>query len=100
MVDSKVLKVPLLLRRPPDSHPINLFPKFKFRLICPSDPGPIIYCPMAVGLDQGKAMLEILRLEVGFFGSDAQTLTQFVDLMLDCASQNLVSDQVGDLCNH
>ncbi|MBW0479692.1 hypothetical protein O181_019407 [Austropuccinia psidii MF-1] len=99
MVDSDVLKVPLLLRRPPDSYPINLFPKFKCRLIRPNNPGLIIYHPMAVGLGKGKAPLEIFRPEIWFFGSNAQMLTQFVDLALDCASQNLVSHQVGDLCN-
>ncbi|MBW0546463.1 hypothetical protein O181_086178 [Austropuccinia psidii MF-1] len=99
MVDGKVLKVPLLLRNPPDLHTINLFPNFKCQLICPNDPGPIVYCPMAVGLGKGKATLEILRLEVGFFGSDAQMLPQLVDLALDHASQNLVIHQVGDLCD-
>ncbi|MBW0501655.1 hypothetical protein O181_041370 [Austropuccinia psidii MF-1] len=35
----------------------------------------------------GKATLEILRPEVGFFGSDARTFTQIVDLALDGASR-------------
>ncbi|MBW0589079.1 hypothetical protein O181_128794 [Austropuccinia psidii MF-1] len=86
MVDGEVLKVPLLLRHPPDSHAIDLFPKFECQLIRSNDPGPIVYFPMAVGLGKGKAMLQILRSEVGIFGSDSQMLPQFVDLALNHAS--------------
>ncbi|MBW0572067.1 hypothetical protein O181_111782 [Austropuccinia psidii MF-1] len=99
MVDHKVFQLPLLLRCPPNMDPINLFPELKCGLVRPNHLGPIVDCPMAVGMGKGKASLEVLRLEVGFFGSNARLLTQLVDLALDLPSGDLVSQKVSDLCN-
>ncbi|MBW0585561.1 hypothetical protein O181_125276 [Austropuccinia psidii MF-1] len=99
MVDRKVFQLPLLLRCPPNTDPINLFPKLKCGLVRPNHPGPIVDHPMAVGLGKCKALLEVLRSKVGFFGSNSRLLTQIVDIALDLPSGDLVSKKVSDLCN-
>ncbi|MBW0583885.1 hypothetical protein O181_123600 [Austropuccinia psidii MF-1] len=100
MVDHNVFQFPLLLRCPPNTEPINLFPKIKCGLVRPNHLGPIIDCPMVVGMGKGEASLEVLRLEVGFFGRNARLLTEPVDLALDRLSGDLVSQKVSDLCNY
>ncbi|MBW0556901.1 hypothetical protein O181_096616 [Austropuccinia psidii MF-1] len=95
MVDSKVLEVPFLLRGPPNLHLINHFPKLEGQFVRPNDPGPIVYRPMAVGLGECQAPLEVLRSEVGLSGGNARVLPEFMYLSLDRSGGDHVGHQVG-----